>query len=167
MLVVHRLAGILLQMQALDADLDVFELPLAVRTDGNDDLALADDRVLVLRDLVALRQVRIEIVLPVEDRAIVDLCLQAQAGAHGLLDAFLVDDRKHARHCGIDERNIGIRLRSELGRRTGEQLRIAQHLRMDLHADDDLPVAGGAWNEAFRIRSADVDDAHVMLFFEA
>ena len=33
------------------------------------DLALADDRLLVLADLVALRQVGIEVVLPVEDRA--------------------------------------------------------------------------------------------------
>ena len=35
MLVVHRLAGILLQMQPLDADLDVLELALAVRADRN------------------------------------------------------------------------------------------------------------------------------------
>jgi hypothetical protein len=32
MLVVHRLAGVLLQMQPLDADLDVLELALAVRS---------------------------------------------------------------------------------------------------------------------------------------
>ena len=51
------------------------------------DLALADDRVLVLADLVALRQVGIEVVLAVEHRAQVDLRLQAQAGAHRLLDA--------------------------------------------------------------------------------
>ena len=68
MLVVHRLAGILLQMQALDADLDVLELALTVRAERDDDLALADDRLLELRDLIALRQVGIEIVLAVEDR---------------------------------------------------------------------------------------------------
>ena len=33
----------------------------------DDHLALADDRALVLADLIALRQVGIEIVLPVED----------------------------------------------------------------------------------------------------
>ena len=33
MLVVHRLAGILFQMQALDADLDVLELALPVGAD--------------------------------------------------------------------------------------------------------------------------------------
>ncbi len=77
MLVVHRLAGILFKVQALDADLDVLELALTVGTERDDDLALADDRVLELRDLVALRQVRIEVVLAVEDGAIVDLRLQA------------------------------------------------------------------------------------------
>ena len=49
-----------------------------------DDRALADDRLLVLRDLIALRQVRIEIVLPVEDRFVVDLRLQPEPGADRL-----------------------------------------------------------------------------------
>ena len=64
MLVVQRLAGVLLEMQPLDADGD----GLAVGQ-IDDDLALADDRRLVLADLIALRQVGIEIVLAVEDRA--------------------------------------------------------------------------------------------------
>ena len=68
MLVVDRLAGVLLQMQALDADLD-----RARRRTSIIDLALADDRLLVLADLVALRQVRIEVVLAVEDALEVDL----------------------------------------------------------------------------------------------
>ena len=63
MLVVQRLAGVLLEVQPLDAD----RHGLAVGQ-VDDDLALADDRRLVLADLVALRQVGIEIVLPVEHR---------------------------------------------------------------------------------------------------
>ena len=63
MLVVQRLAGVLLEMQPLDADPD----GVAVRQ-VDDDLALADDRRLVLADLVALRQIRIEIVFAVEHR---------------------------------------------------------------------------------------------------
>ncbi len=63
MLVVQRLAGVLLEMQPLDADGD----GLAVR-EIDDHLALADDRRLVLADLVALRQVGIEIILAVEHR---------------------------------------------------------------------------------------------------
>ena len=60
MLVVDRLAGVLLQMQALDADRDGFAISVDL------DLAFADDRLLVLADLIALRQIGIEVVLAVE-----------------------------------------------------------------------------------------------------
>ena len=79
MLVVQRLAGVLLQMQPLDADRDGLA---AVEVDH--DLALADDRRLVLADLIALRQIRIEIVLAVEHRAQIDLRVEAEPGAHRL-----------------------------------------------------------------------------------
>ena len=68
MLVVQELAGVLLEMDALDADLDGLAVGHVDR-----DLALAHDRRLVLADLIALRQVGIEIVLPVEHRFQVDL----------------------------------------------------------------------------------------------
>jgi hypothetical protein len=139
--------------------------PLSVRADGNDDLALADDRLLELRNLVALRQVRIEIVLAVEDASVVDLRLQPEAGAHGLADALLVDDGQHAGHGGIDQRDIGVRLGAEFGRGAGEQLGIGNHLGMDFHADDNFPVAGGAGNEAFRIGRTGIDDGHQVLVF--
>ena len=61
MLIVQRLAGVLLEMQARDADLargTIGKLDL--------DLALADDRMLVLADLIAGRQIGIEVVLAVE-----------------------------------------------------------------------------------------------------
>ena len=96
--VVDRLAGVLLEVDALDAD-------LAGDAGGevDEDLALADDRVVELADLVALRQVGVEVVLAVEARDEVDLRLEPQAGAHRLLDAVVVDDRQHARHGRVDE----------------------------------------------------------------
>lgn len=106
MLVVHGLARILLQMQALDADFHVFELALIVRADRNHDLALADDRLLELRNLIALRQIRIEIVLAIENRLQIDLGIEPDARAYRLLDAFQIDDRQHARHGRINQRNI-------------------------------------------------------------
>ncbi len=48
MLVVQRLARILLKMQTLNTDLYVFELALIVRTNGDHDLAFADDWLLEL-----------------------------------------------------------------------------------------------------------------------
>ncbi len=163
MLVVHRLAGILLEMQAFDADLDILELALTVGTERDDDLALSDDRILELRDLVALRQVGIEIVLAVEDRTLVDLRLQAETGAHRLADAFLVDNRQHAGHRGIDERDIAVGRFAEFGRGAGKEFRIGEDLSVNLHADDHFPIAGGARNEAFRIRGTDVDQGHLGL----
>ncbi|MNV02736.1 hypothetical protein D3C71_929760 [compost metagenome] len=163
MLVVHGLAGVLLQMQTLDADLDILEIALTVRTERNGDSALTDDRIFELRNLVALRQVRIEVVLTVEDRTVVDLRLQAETGTHRLLDAFLVDDGKHAGHGGIHQRYVGVRRIAEGGRSAGKQLGIGENLRMHLHADHDFPIAGGAGNEAFRVGGAHVYKGHLKL----
>jgi hypothetical protein len=141
----HQLAGILLEMQALDADgggLAVGQL--------DRDLALADDRRLVLADLVALRQVRIEVVLAVEGRAPVDLRFQAEPGTDRLLHAFLVDDRQHARHGRIDQRDMAVRRSAELRGRAGEQLGVRIDLGVDFQTDDHFPVAGGALDELRR-----------------
>ena len=147
-LIVQRLAGVLLEMQPLDADAD----RLAVRH-VDDDFALADDRRFVLADLVALRQVRIEIILPVEHRFQIDLGLEPEPGAHRLAHAFLVDHRQHAGHRRIDQRNVRVRLAAEFGRGAGEQLGLRSHLGMDLQADDDFPVAGCAFDQLrFRCR---------------
>ena len=139
MAVVQALAGVLLQMQPLDADGDRLA---ALEIDG--DLALADDRLLVLADLVALRQVGIEIVLAVEHRLQIDLGLQPQPGAHGLAHALLVDHRQHAGHGGVDQRDVAVGRAAEFGRGAGKQLRLGGDLGMDFHADDDFPVAGRA-----------------------
>ena len=142
MLVVQALARVLFQMQPLDADRD----SLAAQQ-IDDHFALADDRVLVLADLIALRQVGVEIVLPVEDRVEIDLRLQPEPGADGLGDAALVDHRQHAGHGGIDQAHMAVRLASEFGRGAGEQLGVGGNLRMDLHADHHLPGAGLAFDE--------------------
>ena len=75
--VVQRFAGILLQVQARDTDgagAAIGELDL--------DLAFADHRLFELADLVAARQVSIEIVFPVEPAGEIDLRVQAESGAH-------------------------------------------------------------------------------------
>ena len=142
MLVVQALAGVLLQMQPLDADGDALA---AEQID--DDLALADDRALVLADLIALRQIGIEVVLAVEDRIEIDLRLQPEPGADGLRDAAFVDHRQHAGHGGIDQAHMGVGLAAELGRGAGEQLGVGGDLGMDLHADHHLPRAGRAFDQ--------------------
>ena len=148
MLVVQALAGVLLEMQPLDAD----DHALAAE-EIDHDLALANDRALILADLIALRQVGIEIVLPVEHRIEVDLGFQPEPGADGLRDAACVDHRKHPGHGGIDQAHMAVRLAAELGRGAGEQLGVGGDLRMHLHADHHLPLAGGALDEIALFRS--------------
>ncbi len=140
--VVDRLAGVLLQVQPLDPHREAGAV-VALHLD----LALADDRVLVLADLIALRQVRIEVVLPVEAGPGVDLRLQAEAGAHRLLDADAVDHRQHARHGGVDQADLLVRPRAEAHRRAGEQLRLRGDLGVHLQPDDDLPGAGAPFDQ--------------------
>jgi len=76
-------------------------------------LPLPHDRALVLGDLIALRQVGIEIILAVEDAAQIDLRLQPQAGARRLSHALAVDHRQHARHRRVDERDVRVGLAAE------------------------------------------------------
>jgi len=73
MLVMQALAGILLEMKALDAYIDG-----ATLLDIDPDHTLADQRLLVLGYLVTLRQVGIEVILPVEYRTRIELRLEAE-----------------------------------------------------------------------------------------
>ncbi len=74
-LVVQALARILLQMEPFNADAH-----RAAVLEVDKDLALAHNRILELANLIALGQVGIEVVLAVEQRAQIDLGLQAQPG---------------------------------------------------------------------------------------
>ena len=139
-LVVQRLAGVLLEMQPLDAD----------RTSSpsgsvDHDLALADDRRLVLADLVALRQVGIEIVLAVEHGSQVDLRLErrGRCAPPGATHSSLITGSMPGIAASTSD-TWAFGSRAEFGRGAGEQLGLRGHLGMDLHADHDLPVAGGA-----------------------
>ena len=64
MLVVHQLARVLLDVDALDAD--VLGAALVLLVEQHLDLALADQRVVELADLIALRQIGVEVILAVE-----------------------------------------------------------------------------------------------------
>src|SRR5262245_6831517 len=140
-LVVEQFAGVLLQVQALDAD--PHGLPVHVHLDRT----FPDDRPFVLRYLIALRQIRIEVVLAVEHRDKVDFGVEPEPGADGLGDAGLVDDGQHARHGRVNERDVGVGLAAELRRGTREQLCLGGHLRVHLHADHHFPFARGAFDE--------------------
>ena len=140
--VVNGLARILFQMQTLDAHREGIGRIAMRRLHIHLDLALADDGKIELRDLIALRQVGVEIVLPVEAGVFVDLRLQAEAGTHRLLDAFAVDHGQHAGHRGINQRDIAVRVRAKACRGTGKQLRLGGDLGVNLEAHHQFPVPG-------------------------
>ena len=78
------------------------------------DLALADDRALVLADLIALRQVRIEVVLAVEARYFRLICaFRPRPVRTACAHAFLVDHRQHAGHGRVDQGDVAVRLAAE------------------------------------------------------
>src|SRR4029453_14173505 len=62
--------------------------------------------------------------------------------------AELVDDRKHARHRRVDEGDLRIGLRTEIGCRAGEQLGFADDLGVDLQTQHNLPTAGSPFDQA-------------------
>ena len=142
MLVVHQLARVLLDMDALDADRLGAALVLLVEQDL--DLALADQRVVELADLIALRQIGVEIILAVEPRPV----LICASSAMPVRTAW----RMHSRFgtgsmpgiAASTRLTCAVRLGAERGRGAGEQLGVGGDLGVDLEADHDLPLAGFA-----------------------
>ena len=88
---VQRLAGVLLHVRPLDAD------PVGLAVDLDLGPAVVRDRLVVLGDLVVLRHVGIEVVLPGEAAPFGDLAAQRQADADRGLDRLGVHHRQRAR----------------------------------------------------------------------
>ena len=78
---VQRLPRVLLHVDAREPD------PLRAAVDGNLESSAERQRPLVLRDLIALRQVRIEVVLAGEDRLGLNGAAQRQRGLDRVIDA--------------------------------------------------------------------------------
>src|SRR4051794_30458515 len=111
----YQFASILFQMKTLDADPDS---GVVVRIDKQ--FALTNDWRFILAYLITLRQIWVEVVFAIEHRAQVDLGVKRQPGPDSLPDAFLIDDRQHAWHRGIDQRDMAVRLAAKFGRSAGE-----------------------------------------------
>ena len=112
--------------------------------------ALADDRRLGLADLVALRQVGIEIILPLEHRFEVDPGLETETRSHRLSHAFGIDDRQHARHGGIDQRDVRVRLPPNSVDAPENSLAFEVTWAWNFEPDDEFPVAGRAFDQLLR-----------------
>ena len=151
---VQRLAGVLLEVHAGDSN-----PPSAVPvTPGR--LAVHANRAVVLRDLVALGQVGVEIALPRKDRYRRNPAAQGQCGAHRQFDHAAIQHRQGAGQAKADRAEPGVsgvtlakaRLRGDgrvgSDRTPAEDLGRGRQLRMDLEADDRLPLHGRYGNRA-------------------
>ena len=106
----------------------------AARGDGH--APMARERLIVLRDLIALRQVGIEVILPREDRVLVDAAAERQRRARAQFDGAPVQHRQRARQAEAHRADVRIRRRAEAGRTAAEDLRVGEELCVDLEPDD-------------------------------
>ena len=99
------------------------------------------ERLVVLGDLVALRVVRIEVVLPREHRLLGDLRAERKAELDRPIDGGAVRDRQRARVRQADRAGVRVLRRPEARLAPAEHLRARLQMDMDLEADDCLPAA--------------------------
>src|SRR5205085_3218592 len=101
--------------------------------------AFADGQ-LVLRDLKALRQVRIEIVLPRPDAALGDLAPERLARLDRHLHRAAVQRGQRAGKTEADRAYLRVGRRAERRRTRAEDLAPGEELRVHLEPDDGLPI---------------------------
>ncbi len=135
---VDGLAGVLLHVRALDADTESVDLERSVDA----------DRLVVLADLIVLRHVRVEVVLPVEHRAVRDRALQRLADAQRELHRPLAEHRQRAGQPQAHRADVRVGLGAELVLARAEQLRRRGQLDVHLEADHRLPRRGGRGGHA-------------------
>ncbi len=104
---VQRLARVFLEVNARDAD--------AREPVGGCELhqACAGERLFVLRNLIALGQIGIEVILARENRRRVDPAAERQRGANREVDRTAVQYRQRARKSEADGTDVRVRRRAE------------------------------------------------------
>jgi hypothetical protein len=129
---VQRLARILFEVHADDADASRVSARLELQ------YPLGGERTVVLRYLIALRQVGIEVVLPREHGPLVNRAPERKRRARGELHRLAVEDGERARQPETHGARVGVGRRAEARAAAAEQLGLCLQLGMDLQADDGL-----------------------------
>ena len=112
---------------------------------GHDERAAAAERRLVLADLVALRQVGIEVVLAREDRMLGEISQpSARPSLIVMLDRARVRHRQRAGMREADRAGVRVLRRAVLELAAAEHLRPRLQVRVHLEADHGLPLSGSS-----------------------
>src|SRR5271157_1935556 len=141
--VVQALAGVFLQVNARDTD----ALGPVRRLDL--DVSVLGERFVVLRDLIALGQVRIEVILAREDGRFVDLAIQRRRRQHRKLHRPLVQHRQRPRQAEAHWTYVRVWQIAEARRAAAEDLRRGQELDVYFQSNDRL-ILGARGNRGFR-----------------
>ena len=96
-----------------------------------------------LADLVALRQIGIEVILAIKTTLSLDLALEADGRTNRTPDGRLVDHRQGSWPTGTNRADVVIRIETCLAPTTAEHLATRCHLGMDFETDHRLPVHDG------------------------
>ena len=100
--------------------------------------AMLCERLVVLRDLVALREVRIKVVLAREDTALVDRAAERLGRESRKLNGLPVQHRQSSGQAKAHGADVRVRLAAVLVLAAAEGLRLRQQLDVDLESDDRL-----------------------------
>ena len=109
-----------------------FVVPSAV---GNFDPAVLGQRLVELRNLVALGQVGIEIILAREDRPLAHLAVERQRSQRGKFDGLCVQHRQRAGQPQANGADVRVRVRSEMIGATAKCLCGREQLHVHFKAD--------------------------------
>ncbi len=133
------LAHVLLQVRPGDADARYAAAELEL------DDAVDSGRLVILRDLVVLRHVRVEVILPVELGVAGHRAVEQKTRERGQPQRLLVGHGQHPRQAQAHRADVGIGRRAKLVGAAAPHLRLRLELDVGFQADDRFVVhnAGG------------------------
>ena len=134
----HQLAGVLLHVQTLDAD----RLQVGVLSFFSDlhlDPTFLGDRLVVLGDLIVLREVWIEVLLAVELAVFGDVEVEGHRRLHRVLEHLLVQHRQRAGQTAHHRVDVGVGVIAKGGRSRRENFAVRSQLHVGLETDHGLP----------------------------
>jgi len=105
---------------------------------GYIDPSMLGDGLVELRDLVALGQVGIEVVLARENGALAYLAVDTERGQCGEVDGLRIEHRQRAGQPQTDRTDIGVRRRAEVIGTAAEGLGDGQQLHVDFEPNHGL-----------------------------